>query len=96
MIEQTYDHKWHLDRRVPLALIVTIMIQTFGAIWWAASVSSRIDVAENKIQSIEKMYQLTTGQVASNKDLSSRIDERLNAVQRSLDQIERKLDRAAR
>ena len=31
---------WHVDRRVPIALIVTILIQTGAAIWWASSVNS--------------------------------------------------------
>ena len=34
---------WHLDRRVPIVLIVTILAQTAGAIWWASSVNSYID-----------------------------------------------------
>lgn len=31
---------WHVDRRVSIALIVTILIQTGAAIWWASSVNS--------------------------------------------------------
>jgi hypothetical protein len=30
---------WHLDKRVPIALIAAIVMQTMGAIWWAASVT---------------------------------------------------------
>lgn len=31
---------WHLDRRVPLALIFTLFIQTGGAIWWASGITA--------------------------------------------------------
>jgi hypothetical protein len=31
---------WHFDRRIPIALIVTIIVQTGAAIWWASSVTS--------------------------------------------------------
>ena len=34
---------WHFDRRIPIALIVTLILQTGAAIWWASSVNSYID-----------------------------------------------------
>ena len=37
---------WHLDKRVPLALILTIMIQTAAGIWWAATISARVGAVE--------------------------------------------------
>ncbi len=40
------DYKWHLDKRIPIALIVTILVQTFAMGWWAASLSQRVDVLE--------------------------------------------------
>lgn len=36
---------WHLDRKVPLALIVTILLQTGLGVWWAAGLTSRVDRA---------------------------------------------------
>lgn len=37
------EASWHFDRRIPIALIVTIVIQTGAAIWWASSVNSYIE-----------------------------------------------------
>lgn len=37
---------WTIDKRVPLALIVMLMVQTAGAIWWAATISGRVDQLE--------------------------------------------------
>ena len=34
---------WHFDKRIPIALIVTIILQTGAAIWWASAVNSYID-----------------------------------------------------
>jgi len=42
------DARWHLDKRVPIALILTIFIQTVGIVWWAATVTSRVDRLEEK------------------------------------------------
>lgn len=40
---------WHLDKRVPLALIITIIGQTAGAFWWASNISSRVTTLEGAI-----------------------------------------------
>lgn len=39
------DKHWHVGREVPIAFIVAILFQTAGGIWWAASLSSKIDNA---------------------------------------------------
>jgi len=45
----TSEHEhWHLDRRVPLALILTIVIQTVGIVWWASSLTERVAILEKK------------------------------------------------
>lgn len=31
---------FHIDKRVPVALIIAIFIQTCGAVWWAATLQS--------------------------------------------------------
>lgn len=42
------ETKWHLDRRVPLALIIAILFQTGAALWWAAGVNARVDHLERQ------------------------------------------------
>ena len=36
------ETKWHLDKRVPLALIFALLVQTSGAFWWASNIDSRV------------------------------------------------------
>jgi len=37
---------WHLDKRVPVALIITLVMQfTFG-VWWVSKISTRVDYLE--------------------------------------------------
>jgi hypothetical protein len=38
--------RWRLDKRVPIALIVTLVLQAGAAVWWAAKLDSRIGVVE--------------------------------------------------
>jgi hypothetical protein len=40
------DKRWHLDKRVPLALIFALFMQTIAAAWWASNTDSRLSVVE--------------------------------------------------
>lgn len=37
---------WHLDKRIPVALILTILAQTFAAGVWLSSLNSRVAALE--------------------------------------------------
>jgi len=36
------DSQWHLDKRVPVAIIFALLMQTIGAFWWAATITERV------------------------------------------------------
>jgi len=40
---------WHVGREIPLALVVTVLLQTFAAVWWASSISKIVDQQQNMI-----------------------------------------------
>ena len=42
------DNAWHLDKRVPIALIFTIMMQSGAAVWWAAGITERMEQIERR------------------------------------------------
>lgn len=46
MADPADDEPWHLDKKVPIAFIVTIAIQTAGFFYWIGTTTSRIDVLE--------------------------------------------------
>jgi hypothetical protein len=43
------DSTWHIDRKIPLSLILAICLQTVGAIWLASSFNERLNVIEAKM-----------------------------------------------
>lgn len=43
------DRSWHLDRKVPVSLIVALTLQTAGVFWWAASANERLNSLEQKV-----------------------------------------------
>ena len=75
-----WDGHWHLDRRVPLALIVTLVIYGAGFIWSYATLTNRMEVVERWID--------------DNKLIQNRL-ERLEVqnefIRQSLTRIETKL-----
>jgi hypothetical protein len=46
------DRQWHWDRKIPVALIVTLVLtfggQTCAGVWWASKADSRIDALERQ------------------------------------------------
>jgi hypothetical protein len=39
---------WTVDKRIPLALILTISIQTCGIVWWASGLTTRVEQLEKQ------------------------------------------------
>lgn len=44
------ENQWHLDKRVPIALIATIFVQTAGIIWWAAGITAQVNANARAIE----------------------------------------------
>ena len=76
------DEKWHLDRRVPLAMILAIILQTSTFIWWASSLTERVNTLER-----ERVATAPQG------DRLTRVEVKVEGVQTSLDRIERLIRR---
>ena len=73
---------WHVDKRVPLALIFAILGQTAGLLIWGSNLSTRVNQLESQIASTapqaERIIRLETkmdsifGSLAEIKALSQR------------------------
>ncbi len=83
------DTHWHLDKRVPVALLLAIVIQTVGAVWWAASLSARVDALERAWLEM-KTHQGRIVRLEANQTAVYQRLDRIEAIQR---RIETKIDR---
>lgn len=67
---------WHLDRRIPIALIATLIGYGIATVWWSATIDNRMSVVEKWID--------------DNRQIQSRLD-RLEIqgefIQNSLNEI---------
>lgn len=68
------ENHWHLDKRVPIALIVTILMQTAGMGIWVGSIQARVEANERAIMDN-----------ADTAERLARIEAILERVERRLD-----------
>jgi hypothetical protein len=51
------DRQWHLDKKVPLALIMTIIGQTVVAAWGASNLWTRVGELERQMQIVAPQFE---------------------------------------
>lgn len=69
---------WHLDRRIPGALILAVMLQTAGIVWWAATLS-----ASNT---------MNTSSITANKFMIDKLDDRSQKTSNDMAEVKAKVD----
>ncbi|MCE7997376.1 MAG: hypothetical protein HEP70_00815 [Rhodobiaceae bacterium] len=83
MADDKTPGRWHLDKRVPIALIVAILIQTAGALTWAGAASERINHLERQVINDDDMGERTArleAQAAYMRATLTRIEDKLDRV----------------
>lgn len=78
------DNHWRLDRRVPLAVILAMILQAVAALVWATKLDARVAVLEEtrvenrmvsaQVARVEERIEALRGEIAG---LRERIEERL-------------------
>lgn len=76
------SESWHLDKRVPLALIITIFLQTSGVFWWASGINTRVE-------NLEASMRISGG----DRDRLVRVEEKLEGTKELLVSIDKRLER---
>jgi hypothetical protein len=83
------DNSWHLDKKVPVALIVTLFLQLVGAVYGFATLAAQVSTNADNI-------------IRTEANLNKRMDDnyreatrRYGVIQNALIRIEEKLDRKA-
>ena len=84
---------WHLDKRVPIALIAALILQTGGLVWWAASLAGQVEGHERRIVHIEAGAAKTAQESQRLSETLARLDERMIAQTAILRRIEENLAR---
>jgi hypothetical protein len=56
---------WHLDRRVPIALVAGLLMQMAVGMWWVAKMDSRMERGEQRMVRLEAHEEIATALQAS-------------------------------
>lgn len=72
------EEHWTLDKRIPLALIFAIVLQTSGFAFWVGTLSTRVEQLEAAVT-----------RRAADPDRITRLEVRLETVLESVKRIER-------
>lgn len=77
---------WHLDKRIPIALLIGLLCNAAAGVWWASQLTSRVDSVERAVVSLSQDH-----------DRIIRMEETLNGTEdRSNRNNDRNSDRNAR
>jgi peptidoglycan hydrolase CwlO-like protein len=78
-VKQKPDNEWHLDKRVPIALIITLLLQFGAGVWWASNANERLDQVERRLEGFADRSDAMRGQINEQGQsiavLLSRIDD---------------------
>jgi len=83
---------WHLDKRVPIALIVGLAVQAAGFGYWAAQIDGRVATNSRDIMRVESQVQaiVSTGQAQAVQ--MGRMEESLNGIRAEMARLVRALE----
>lgn len=80
--DRKYEGSWHLDRKVPIAMILTIVMQTGAFVWFAARLDQRVEVLERS----ETRAAISAPVQA---DRLTRVEVKIEGVQEGITEIKR-------
>lgn len=87
---------WHLDKRVPIALIMALLVQTSGAVWWAASISGTVEEQgrvsvrhETRMDRYDTQMQGLRDTASSQAVAMGRLEQELSGIRATLTRIDR-------
>lgn len=87
---ETDKNSWHLDKRVPIALIVTLAAQTLGIAWWAATLETKQAQMQQDIAELRRVEAVRTLDDRRIAEALARLDERLRALAEILQRLDRR------
>jgi hypothetical protein len=86
------DHgQWHLDRRVPIALIFAIIVQAAVIVQWGSGITSDVSTLKTEVSKIQLEAQAQAGKL----DKLSILETEIKHISNSLLRLEASLDRLA-
>ena len=91
--------RWHVGKEIPLAVVITMILQAAAIVWFAAKMDNQIDVNAASISrngvKIEKADLKIDGlydAIAEQNVLNARIDVTMQNINRTLETVNRRME----
>ena len=78
---------------MPIALFLTILAQSGAAVWFAASLSFRVDTLERDLDREHQMNGKQESAIHRIENGAARLDEKLDAIITLIERLDRRLER---
>lgn len=88
--------RWHADKRVPIALIFAIFMQSGAVIWWAADMSRKVNQIIDTQAEDRVRISRNSSNVAALSRSEAAMDQRLVNIESSQVRIENSLSEILR
>lgn len=93
MSDASDKEHWVIDKKIPIALVFALFVQTGGFVWWVSALNSRVTVVEEKAIAtrldIDKLKDVS----GEAKERFARTETTLISVVETTRRVEAKLDR---
>jgi hypothetical protein len=86
------DTGWHLDKRVPVSIIVVLIAQLAGGIWMAAQMNSDIKRNTSDIARVERSVEVMAASTQMQAVQLGRIEEQVSGLRNDIQRVLRVLE----
>jgi Tfp pilus assembly protein PilO len=86
------DNHWHLDKRVPIALIAGLLLQAAGFGWWAAAIDARVTSNARDITRVERQIEAIIAASQAQAVQLGRIEENLIGLRADISRLVRSME----
>lgn len=90
--EQPPDQHWTIDKKVPVAIIVVLVGQFFGALWFMSKLDSRVEDQDKRLLKAETQISVIDKDAREAGGRLIRLEEKMSAMLAILQSVERALE----
>jgi cell division protein FtsB len=86
------ENSWHLDKRIPIAFLLAILMQTATAVWWAADQAGSMHRVRADVLLLQAERREEARANAMLRETLATLKETAIQQQRTLERIERQME----
>lgn len=90
-----HTDQWHLDKKVPIAILLALFLQFGGWVWWAASLNGRVTATENAITQLDTRTETLRGAAQTQAIQLGRIEEQIGGLRQDIGRLLTVIERNA-